>query len=136
MRPLLVLDSNVIFDILLQRPSVMAGFVGAMTSATMVYLCPFVHYEVTRGFLYRPHPEREHRYHELVQKWHWDEVNRADWNLGALLWADCQRTGRPTSDADLMIAAFAQNRGAKVITADLRAFANLPVPVENWRTED
>lgn len=35
-----------------------------------------------------------------------------------------------------MIAAFAQNPGAKVITADVRGFSDLPVLVENWRSDD
>ena len=133
MRVPLVLDSNAIFDVLEQHPSVVAALVSAMESSALVYLCPFVHFEVARGFLHRPHPERERAYLELSQKWHWDDVERADWNLGAVLWADRQRRGRPANDADLMIAAYAQNRGAKVVTADSRGFADLPVPIENWR---
>ncbi|MGD9498566.1 MAG: type II toxin-antitoxin system VapC family toxin [Armatimonadota bacterium] len=40
------------------------------------------------------------------------------------------------SYADVMIAAYAQNRCAAVVTADCPGFAGLPVLVENWRSEE
>lgn len=136
MRKPLVLDSNVIFDVLGQREDVASRLADAMETAALTYLCPFVHFEVTRGFLHRPVPARERLYQTLSQKWQWDEINRSDWNLGSVFWARREGAGKHGTDADLMIAAYAVNRGATVVTADLRGFEDLPVAIENWRVEE
>lgn len=88
MRPPLVPDSNVIIDVLRQRDPVTARLAEAVKNAAIIYLCPFVHFEIMRGFLHRPHAERERLYHGLSQGWHWNDIDRSDWNLGAQLWAD------------------------------------------------
>ena len=135
MRAHYVLDTNVVFDVLSKQQPVATALEQAMADSALIYLCPFVHFEVKRGFLYRPHAERERRFQALSQLMHWDDLARADWNAGAQLWAQCEGSGRPRSDADFMIAAFALNRGAAVVTADIRGFEDLPVPTENWREE-
>lgn len=136
MRKPLVVDSNVVFDVLAKREDVAHGMMDAMEASALVYLCPFVHFEVTRGFIHKPNAMRERVYHALSQKWHWDDITRADWNCGARLWAASRMNGRQGSDADLMIAAYAMNRGASVVTADVRDFEGLPVVIENWRSEE
>lgn len=132
----LVLDTNVVIDLLAHIESVDRALAAALEADDAIYLCPFVYYEVQRGFLYRPSPLRERQFRALAQDWHWDDLLWGDWSLGARLWANCRSEGCAQSDADVVIAAFALNRNAAVVTADERAFANLPVPVENWRTED
>ncbi len=135
MRAHYVLDTNVLFDVLSKQAPVVGALERVMADGALIYLCPFVHFEVRRGFLHRPHAERERRFNAPSHEMHWADLGTGDWNVGAQLWAKCESEGRRQSDADIMIAAFALNRGATVVTADMRSFDDLPVPTENWREE-
>lgn len=136
MRQALVLDTNVIIDLMAHIQSVEKALEAALEADHAIYLCPFVYFEVQRGFLHRPSSFHERQFRALVEDWHWDELQRGDWSLGAQLWANCMGEGCAHSDADVVIAAFALNRNAAVVTADVRAFAHLPVLMENWRSQD
>ncbi len=49
------------------------------------------------------------------------------------MWSDSRSAGRPCADADTLIAAFASNRDALLVTDNLAHFEHLGVPLENWR---
>jgi predicted nucleic acid-binding protein len=130
-----VLDTNVFIDLLSQREDITAELDQAIDADATLLLCPFVYYEMERGFRRFHQPEKEQRFLLLSHFTQWENLKLCDWNLSAQPWARNEEAGRRKSDADLAIAAFALNRGATVVTADMRAFDDLPVAVENWRAE-
>jgi len=131
-----VLDTNAFIDLLAQREDVTAALDGAIDANAALLMCPFVYYEMERGFRRIYQPAKEQRFLFLSQAMAWEDAKLPDWNVAAQLWARSGRSGRTKSDADLLIAAFALNRGAAVVTADLRGFEDLPVAIENWRSEE
>jgi predicted nucleic acid-binding protein len=131
-----VLDTNVVFDMLNQQAAVLAAHRRALHANAAFIMCPIVHFEVMRGFVHRPDAEDERAFADLTVRCRWEDLERADWNLASELWAEGQSRGRRPQDADVLIAAFARNRGAVVITADARAFDHLSVSTENWRSEE
>lgn len=136
MTDLYVPDTNFISDLLNQQARVTEHYSGSIDEEAKFILCPVVYFEVTRGFVHRPDPEDERAFALLAAGWRWEELNRPDWLLASELWADCEGRGRRASDADALIAAFARNRGAMVVTADVKGFDHLAVATENWRAED
>lgn len=65
----------------------------------------------------------------------WQDYRRDDWALAAELWAQRRALGRPIADADLLIAVFARNRDAVLVTDNEKDFVDLGVKVENWMKE-
>lgn len=131
-----VLDTNAVFDILNQQRPVMDRYTWRVDQEAKFMMCPVVYFEVMRGFEHRPDADDERAFAVLAAGWRWEELERTDWYLACELWADGQRNGRRPSDADVLIAAFARNRGAMLVTADVKAFDHLAVATEDWRAED
>jgi predicted nucleic acid-binding protein len=130
------LDTNVIFDLLNQQEDVTEHYGDSVDREAKFLLCPVVYFEVMRGFVHRPDPEDERDFAVLAAGWRWEDLQRSDWHLASELWADGQGRGRRPSDADVLIAAFARNRGTMLVTADVKAFDHLAVATENWGAED
>ena len=136
MTELYVPDTNVIFDVLNQQETVINHYRESVGREAKFVLCPVVYFEVVRGFVHRPDPDDERAFAVLASGWRWEDLQRSDWHLASELWADGQGSGRRPSDADALIAAFARNRGAMLVTADVKAFDHLSVATANWRAED
>ncbi|NLO06260.1 MAG: type II toxin-antitoxin system VapC family toxin [candidate division WS1 bacterium] len=135
MRPVYVLDTNAFIDLLAQREDVTEGLDRATEDDALMLLCPFVYYEMERGFRKLQQTENEQRFLFLSRIMQWQDLELSDRNLAAQFWARNEGIGRRKSDADLVIAAFARNRNASVVTADVCGFESLPVMIENWRVE-
>ncbi|MEA3403032.1 MAG: PIN domain-containing protein [Armatimonadota bacterium] len=133
MRTVYVLDSNTVSYIIERDAAVAARMAEAVAERALLYLCPVVYFEVSRGFLHRQNRPKERAFRALMQQMQWAEMDRADWNVAAHMWADCAGRGAIPSDADVLIAAFALNRGASVVTSNVKHFDALPVPLEDWR---
>jgi len=127
-----VLDTNVISAILRRRPGVLERLLGLTSQGATIFACPVVHYEVLRGLTRRSAVAQLSFYHLIAADMVYDEFTRADWDLAAQLWADATRAGRPVGDADLLIAAYAINRGAVLVTANARHFDHPSLQVANW----
>jgi predicted nucleic acid-binding protein len=69
---------------------------------------------------------------EMIAPYLWVDVTRGDWETAASLWAKTQRDGRPIEDADLIIAAQANRRGAVVITDNVKHFRVIADRLETW----
>ncbi len=131
-----MLDTNVVFDLLNQQTVVIDQYGDLVDQEAKFIMCPLVYFEVMRGFAHRPDAEDERVFSLLAAGWRWEELERSDWHLACELWADGEGRGRRPSDADVLIAAFARNRGAMLVTADTKAFDHLAVATENWHAED
>lgn len=131
-----LLDSSAVSHLVSYDPQSLQRFRQASAEDATFILCAIVYYEVTRGFLYEPKPRKEQAFRALLPDLTWADLDIADWELAAHLWAEGRRRGREPGDADAAIAASAINRNATIVTANEKHFRELPAPFENWRAED
>ena len=131
-----VLDTNTIICILRREPRAVGGLRMAAERDAPVYLCPVVYFEVTRGFVITPDVEQERVFHSMKEALEWDDLSERDWDKAASLWAECRQRGRRPKDADILIAAYALNRDATVVTDDVGHFENIGLVIENWRQSE
>lgn len=79
-----------------------------------------VYFEVRRGLYHRDSRALLEDFEQVARRMRWREFDRRMWETAAALWARMRRTGRPASDADVLIAAFAAVLGASVVTHNTR----------------
>lgn len=128
-----VLDTNIIALRLKNNANVMQRISRANQAGHDFLGCPAVLYEVRRGLLRRDARTQWRRFEILFGSFIYEEFTRQDWTLAAELWAKRVVMGRPVSDADLLIAVFAINRDAVLVTDNEKDFAELGAKVENWK---
>ncbi|MBD3292041.1 MAG: PIN domain-containing protein [Armatimonadia bacterium] len=131
-----LLDSSAISHLLSDDEPSLARFEEASVAGADFYLCAFVYFEITRGFLHEQKPRKQQAFQVLLPELIWTNLELADWELGAHLWAMGRKRGREPGDGDALIAAAAMNRSAVVVTANEKHFRELPAAFENWRAED
>lgn len=128
-----VLDTNIVSFIIGKDSIVKARFNQINVGDNLILACPMVWYEIRRGLLSRHATAKMVRAQQLFSRLRRDEFRFEDWSLAAELWAQRRAVGRPISDADLLIAVFAINRNAILVTDNTKDFSGLDVHLENWR---
>lgn len=129
-----VFDTNTISWLLARDASVIAGMTETIKPADLILGCPVVWFEVQRGLLAKDARRQNQRFEALFATFLWQDFNRDDWRLAAELWTARRTQGIPIHDADLLIAAFARNRGATLVTDNIKDFEKLGVSLENWKS--
>jgi len=71
------------------------------------------------------------RFKILFDSFEWQDYSAGDWDIAAQWWVRRRTQGTPIGDADLLIAVFAYNRGAILVTDNEKDFTGLGVTVEN-----
>lgn len=128
-----VLDTNIVSAFVRRRDqTLIARMNSAIKPEDQLLGCPVVWYEVRRGLLARDAKLQMRVFERVFARFSWQDYNLNDWTLATTLWAQRRVQGRPVSDADLMIAVFAVNRNAVLVTDNEKDFAGLGVTVENW----
>lgn len=128
-----VLDTNIISLLLRQNTAILMNFRQILSADHIVLACPMVWYELRRGLLAQDAKGQMQRLEALFATFEWQDYIRDDWSMAASLWTQRRQLGLPISYADLLIAVFARNRNAILITDNEKAFAQLGVTVENWK---
>jgi len=132
----LVLDTNIVSAVLRRHRAAHGRFREETRAGSLLYLCPVVYFEVLRGLRHRDAHGQERRLEAIAAGMDWEELWADDWTRAAQLWSDTASRGRRCDDdADVLIAAYALNRDAVVITDNTRDFEAFGVPLENWREE-
>lgn len=127
-----VLDTNILTAILKKNPEVTGRVNSALQSNAEFVMCPVVFYEIYRGLLQKDAKKQLGFLLRYISTYTWDDLKRPDWEQAAQLWAELRRKGVTASDADLLIAAYALQRRAIVVTDNTDHFMPLGAPVENW----
>jgi predicted nucleic acid-binding protein len=94
--------------------------------------CPMVWYEAQRGLLAKGAQSQINRFSILFNGFVWQDYTVEDWRLTSQWWVRRRTAGTPIGDADLLIAVFAYNRGAILVTDNEKDFAGFGLTVENW----
>lgn len=130
-----MLDTNIVTGILKKDARVVSRLRQALTANAAITLSPVVFYEVKRGLLKKDARKQTGFFEQLAGTFHWDDLQRLDWDSAAKIWAEATHIGHsPSSDADLLIATHARRLNAVVVTDNERHFAPLGVQIENWLT--
>ncbi|MBL8161907.1 MAG: PIN domain-containing protein [Anaerolineae bacterium] len=130
-----VLDTNILSLILRRNANLDARLKAIIRPENIIWGCPIVWYELRRGLLANDAKMQMRLFEELFATFNWDDFTRADWSLAANWWMKRRNAGLPVSDADLMIAVFAYNRDAVLVTNNAKDFQLLDVHLENWATD-
>jgi predicted nucleic acid-binding protein len=127
-----VLDTNIVTALLRHQTTLIAHTARAAAANAEILLCPVVFYEALRGLLYRDAQKQRQRLLDYTAAFIWDDINLADWEKAAELWAALRRQGLQVGDADLLIGVYALQRQAIVVTANEKHFIPVGVQTENW----
>ena len=128
----LLIDTSIFSKILRKDPHVTPTLHEELMDGSTVLVSPLVYYELRRGLLRKDSQRLMQALNDLVTRYLWIDVTRSDWDTAASLWARIVRAGRPRGDADILIAAQANNRGAVVVTNNVKHFNNLADELEDW----
>ena len=128
-----VLDTNAVADLMRKHQQTFARFRASASQDDRLLLCPVVLYEVERGLRAQTEASTKRRTFEFLREdLEYRELDQSVWLEAAALWASSRREGRPRTDNDLLIAAFARIHGATVVTRNTQDFEGLGVPLEDW----
>ena len=128
-----VFDTNIVSFLVEHDSTVQSKMNERLQPEDIVFGCPMVWYEILRGLRAKDARRKTGCFRSLFASFEWREFERADWSLAADLWSKRRALGRPISDADLLIAVFAINRNAILVTDNTKDFSGLDVHLENWR---
>ena len=128
-----LLDTNIISALLRHDRVVERRLEQALAANATIVLSPLAFYETKRGLLKRDAKRQMDYFERLISNLAWHDIERADWDEAARLWAEREKSGAPIQDADLLIAVLAKRLGAILVTANEKDFKDLGVRIENWR---
>jgi tRNA(fMet)-specific endonuclease VapC len=129
-----VLDTNIVSAYLRGNLVVKARFHASASPANLFLGCPMVWHEIRRGLIAKGSTSKMRQFEQLYDEFHWQNYDFHDWSTAADLWVKRQALGKPIADADLLIAVFALNRRATLVTNNRKDFTELGVSVEDWLT--
>lgn len=131
-----VFDTNIISWMLSYDQAIIARMNQQIKVDDRILGCPVVWYELRRGLLAKDAKRQMQRFEALYATFLWQDYTRDDWALAADLWSSRRAQGAPVNDADLLIAVFARNRNATLISDNVKDFAGLEVSIENWKVHE
>jgi len=126
-----LLDTNIVTAILKKDPHVTGRLRTELIANAHILISAVVYYEIKRGLLKRDAMRYAAAFEDLVRNLEWVDVKRSHWEKAAKMWAECQKTGTPVSDADLLLAVQARQAQAILVTDD-NDFDYLDVSRDNW----
>lgn len=126
-----LLDTNIVTAILRKDPHVTERLRTELAANAKILISAVVYYEIKRGLLKRDALRQLAAFEEMARNLEWVDVNRSHWEAAAALWAECQKSGAPTNDADLLLAVQARYAQAVIVTDD-DDFDRLGISRENW----
>ena len=128
-----VLDTNTWIAAFFRRmPHVKARLVTALEQGHELCIIPIVYYELMRGLQLKDNVQGMH---EITHFWSlisYYEATKLIWDEAVRLWVMSTKHNTMPGDKDILIAAFALQLGATVVTRNVRHFSIFQVPVENW----
>ena len=94
---------------------------------------PIVDYEIQRGLLYKPSPNKEKIYFALRKHYGVGVVEPDMWVKAAHIYVELRKKGFTVGDDDIFIAAFCLYNGYTLVTRNSKDFENISgMKHENW----
>lgn len=128
-----LLDTKTISDLIVNESHVVRRAAEWLAAGDDLGLCRPVHYEILRGLLWRGATRKLGTYvRRVIPIMVWTDLEDADWEEAARLWADTRQRGKQLGDPDLLLAAVAHRTGAILVSSDTDFDARL-IWSEDWR---
>lgn len=128
-----IFDTNIVSLLLRNDKDVTQRMSTTIRPEDTIIGCPVVWYEIRRGLLAKDAKKQMERFEKLFAVFQWQDYTRDDWKQASEIWSSRRKSGKPISDADLLIGVFAQNRNAILVTDNEKDFVDLTVTIENWK---
>jgi len=127
------IDTNVIIHLLHGTVAVRDRRDEAVRQGNGLIIPPYVHFEMRRGFLYKPAPAKEKAYRSFCSIFSVGEMTDEIWEAAAVIYAELRKNSHTLSDADILIAAFCIVNGCTLVTNNTRHFENVAgLILEDW----
>jgi tRNA(fMet)-specific endonuclease VapC len=123
-----VLDTNTISFYIRDNKIVVEKLRNAEKTEQTVLLAPFAWYEVKRGLLAASQSmlRQKKRFEEICALYETGLMDNSLLPIAAIIYADLQRTGHPTAEMDIFVAAYCLKCGHILVTNNTRHF--IPIP--------
>lgn len=128
----LLLDTNTLNYLLKGNAPVADRLEEANGEGASFLLATPAHYELTRYLDLKGAHRMRRIYSQITSSWQRCNLTFEDWSTAARLWAERHRAGKSIADMDLLLATLALREGSVLVTANVRHFEGLGLPVENW----
>ena len=127
-----VVDTNIWIEFLRKHPKVRARLRERVAQRHEICIIPIVYFELLRGLEKR----RDLTALAYIERY-WStlpyyECTKIIWNEAVRQWVIAIRQNNKREDADFIIAAFAIQLNATIVTRNVRHFSIFQLPVENW----
>jgi predicted nucleic acid-binding protein len=124
------LDTNIVSFALRQQNGVKEMMYEAVSRGDILIIPPVTYFEIIRGLIADNAEVKLRLFYKMCENFSYIELEKADWLEATRLYADCRKRGRPTSDADILQAAFCLRHDCTLITnntTDFDHFAGLQI---------
>ena len=131
-----LLDTDMLSELLKQRnPQVTARAAEYLQLHRQFALSVFTRFEIARGFKEKGATTQLTRFREFCRHSLVLPVTDAIFDRAEDLWMMARHSGRPHSDADLIIAATALETGRVLVTGNTAHYSWIPgLTLDDWRT--
>src|SRR5262245_6038435 len=129
-----LLDTDLLSEVLKQKHPIVVQKAAAYLQAHQRFtFSAFTRYEIVRGLKAKRAARQLQRFAAFCQHSLILPITDAVLDRAAELWAKADRTGKPKRDADLIIAATAQEHGLGLVTGNIKHFSWISgLTVEDW----
>jgi len=128
------LDTNAVIHLLNGKPtSVKEHFNHTIESGELIFIPPFVDYEIMRGFYYSEQATKLATYEKLRSLCPVGEMNSATWECAARVYATLRRANSQIGDGDICISAYCIINDYVLVTQNTKHFENIEdLHIVNW----
>ena len=127
------LDTNTIIFMLNKDKKVNENRDRAVLAGSRFIIPPIVDYEIQRGLLYKPSPNKEKIYFALRKHYGVGLAEPDMWVKAAHIYVELRKKSYTVCDDDIFIAAFCLLHGYTLVTRNIRDFLNISeMKYVNW----
>jgi predicted nucleic acid-binding protein len=129
-----VIDTNIWIRLLRKERKVRSTLEAVLKRGDEIFIASIVYFELLRGLQARNDTVSIQFIQQLLtaKPLVYQECSKPIWDKAIDLWVSAEISNKARGDADILIAAFATQLGAKVVTENAKHFSHLGVAIENW----
>jgi predicted nucleic acid-binding protein len=127
-----VVDTNIWGAYLGKHQKVRTHLRERLAQGHEICVISIVYFELIRGLELRNDLEKLHDIKRYWATLSWYDCTKQIWDEAVRLWVSSVRQNNKREDADILIAAFAVQLNATVVTRNVKHFQVFSFPIENW----
>ena len=128
-------DTNIWIYLLRKQENIRQALERALREDdTQIVVPPVVYFELLRGLEKRKDSESITFFKKMLdqKQCRYMECTRAIWDLAIQLWVKACTENKARQDADILIAAFAKDLNALLVTENTKDFSHLGIELTSW----